>query len=121
MAMHRSLVVLRTPLSRAASGMAAAPAGWDTGTSGKAPLLFHSRRSAVLAPPGGGMVASTQPLACNIGLDVLKGGGNAMDAAVAMAAALNGAEFVPRHANAVGGSVCSPLHSDGAHQHWHRW
>jgi hypothetical protein len=36
------------------------------------------------------MVACTQPLAANIGLDVLKAGGNAVDAAVAVAAAMNG-------------------------------
>ncbi len=35
-----------------------------------------------------GMVACTQPLASSIGINVLKSGGNAMDAAVAMAAAM---------------------------------
>jgi gamma-glutamyltranspeptidase/glutathione hydrolase len=49
--------------------------------------LSDSHRSAVLGTRG--MVASSQPLATAAGLQVLQQGGNAADAAVASAAALN--------------------------------
>jgi gamma-glutamyltranspeptidase / glutathione hydrolase len=46
-----------------------------------------SHRAVVRA--GQAMVASSQPLASQVGIDVLKRGGNAADAAIAMAAVLN--------------------------------
>ena len=48
---------------------------------------FHSRRAPTYAPHA--MIASSQPVATQIGLQTLKEGGNAVDAAIAMAAMLN--------------------------------
>ncbi|CEP16017.1 hypothetical protein [Parasitella parasitica] len=50
-------------------------------------LPFISRRSAVYGTHA--IVSSSQPLATQAGIDILKKGGNAADAAVAVAAALN--------------------------------
>ncbi|KAG4072389.1 hypothetical protein HA402_004321 [Bradysia odoriphaga] len=49
--------------------------------------IWNSRRSPIYAKNG--IVACSQPLAAEAGLEILKRGGNAADAAIAVAAALN--------------------------------
>jgi gamma-glutamyltranspeptidase / glutathione hydrolase len=58
----------------------------DVANDRRSPFFFASRRSPVFAR--GGMAAASQPLAVDAGLAMLKMGGTAADAAVAMAAAL---------------------------------
>lgn len=70
--------------------------------------LFGSRRSPVAGR--GGMVAASQPLAVAAGLELLRRGGNAADAAVATAAALNVTEPT---STGIGGD-CFALYFDAA-------
>jgi gamma-glutamyltranspeptidase/glutathione hydrolase len=50
------------------------------------PTPFHAGRSVIMATHG--IVATSHPLAAQIGLDILKQGGNAIDAAIATNAAM---------------------------------
>ncbi len=76
-------------------------------------LRFESRRSPVLARRG--MVATSQPLGAQAGIEVLQAGGNAADAAVATAAAMN---VVEPNMTGIGGD-CFALFFDASTKRIH--
>jgi len=76
-------------------------------------LDFQSRRSPVYSRHG--LVATSQPLAVAAGLEILGRGGNAADAAIAAAAALNVTE---PGSTGLGGD-CFALYFDAAHHKIH--
>src|SRR5690554_6365634 len=69
---------------------------------------FPSRRMTVMAKNG--MVATSQPLAAQAGLEILRQGGNAIDAAVATAACLT---VVEPTSNGIGSDAFALIWTEG--------
>ncbi|OWZ85006.1 gamma-glutamyltransferase [Natranaerobius trueperi] len=69
---------------------------------------YSSRRNVTISKKG--MVATSQPLAANAGLEILKQGGNAIDAAVCTAACLT---VVEPTSNGIGGDAFSLVWHNG--------
>ncbi len=70
---------------------------------------FNNQRAPVFAKNG--MACSSQPIAAAVGRDILRAGGNAADAAVAMAAMVNVTEPMM---NGLGGDAMVLVHWNGA-------
>ena len=86
--------------------------GAPPGAPGVAPALLSDAARALPALGRGGMVSSQEAKATRVGVDVLRRGGNAIDAAVAVGFAL--AVTLPRAGNLGGGGFMLVHRADGS-------
>src|SRR5262249_26352495 len=105
---HSASRPARSPIQRPTS-LRCAATGSGSGPSRLAPRCT----SAAGGPAGHGIVATSQPLAAQAGLQILKQGGNAADAAVAAAAMLG---LVEPESAGIGGDMEAIYYSANNHR-----